>query len=125
MRLLLDTHVLLWFAAEPAKLASRARAAIENPENTVLVSAVSAWEIAIKQSLGRLRLGADIGKLVSGTDFDPLSITMEHAVHVAELPPHHHDPFDRLLISQAVVEGLTLVTRDRKFTAYPVALLPA
>ncbi len=129
MNLLLDTHVLLWWMADDPALGDRARDAIANPGNGVWVSAASAWEIAIKAGLGRLTLPGPVAEvlpavLVDG-DFSPLPITVEHGLRVFELPPVHADPFDRILIAQAITQTWTIVTADAMFARYPVNLLPA
>lgn len=127
MRLLLDTHVLLWSALEPERLTSTARAALEDGENEVFVSAVSAWEIAIKQSLGKLELARPaeqwLPKVLRTSGFEPLDVTLASALRVRALPWHHRDPFDRLLIAQALEENLTLVTSDGMLDGYGVSLL--
>jgi PIN domain nuclease of toxin-antitoxin system len=120
---LLDTHALLWALASPATLAEDAADAIEDPTNDVLVSAASIWEIAIKARSGKLTLGVPLADLT--LTFDPIGITHTHALQVAALPDHHRDPFDRMLISQALVEGLTIVTRDRVIAKYGVPVLDA
>lgn len=125
MNLLLDTHALIWvFDANP-KLSQAAREAISEGQNEVFVSAVTAWEIAIRRSLGKLELSGDYRRGLERYRFTPLSITTDHALAVETLPQHHADPFDRLLIVQAQLENLTLVTRDGHFGAYDVATLPA
>jgi len=121
MRLLLDTHVLLWALSGSKRLADEARELIESPDNDVLFSAASIWEIAIKAQVLRLELGVDAGTIIAAardTDFDELPISAEHAAGVAALPPHHKDPFDRLLVSQAIAEPARLVTADRALAAY-------
>lgn len=125
MRLLLDTHALLWALTNDERLKSETRAAIESPEHVVAVSAVSAWEIEIKRATGKLDPPRDLPEQVERGRFVPLPITIEHAVAAGALPPHHRDPFDRMLIAQAQLEGLTIVTRDRRFQPYSVAVLPA
>ena len=129
MNLLIDTHALLWWKEGSRKLGPRARRAIERDAATVRVSAVSAWEIAIKSQLGRLRLATPLhlwmpGKL-EGHGFLMLPVTVDHAVAVSSLPVHHDDPFDRLLIAQARHEGLTILTADAAFDDYGVALVDA
>ena len=125
MNLLLDTHVVLWvFANEPA-LSVEARAAIRDGRNQVYVSAATAWEISIKKALGKLRAPPSFLEALQRYRFTPLSITMEHALAVEALPHIHHDPFDWMLIAQATVERLTLVTRDRHIAKYEVRLLDA
>jgi PIN domain nuclease of toxin-antitoxin system len=117
---------MLWAIAEPAKLRRSTRDAIEDPANEVLVSAVSVWEAAIKRALGKLQvLPADLRAELDVARFAPLPVTWEHGLAAGDLPRHHGDPFDRLLIAQAELEGLTIVTTDREFLPYGVALLPA
>ena len=117
MKLLLDTHVWLWWlAGEP--LSSGAADAISNADNDVYLSSVSVWEAMIKASIGKLDVPADL--MDASTQFDELPVTWAHAAAVRELPLHHRDPFDRLLIAQARVESATLVTRDCTFEAYGV-----
>lgn len=126
MRLLLDTHVCLWALSAPERLTALATEAVSNPDNEVLVSAVSAWEVAIKQSLGKLELPGPAEKWLPGavarSGFEWLPVTPEDALHVRTLPWYHRDPFDRLLIAQAQ-SGLSVVTHDVRFRAYGVALL--
>jgi PIN domain nuclease of toxin-antitoxin system len=124
VRLLLDTHTLLWWLADEG-LAAQAREAIADPANIVVVSAASAWEISIKKALGRLTAPDDLEHQVDIGGFTPLSISIAHGIAAGQLPRHHDDPFDRMLIAQAVEEGLTIVTRDKRFEDYGVALLPA
>jgi len=128
MRLLLDTNVLLWSLDELERLPTQVRTALVDPGNEVFVSAVVAWEIAIKVAIGKLPARADVGAWLPEhlvlTNFVPMPITMEHAVAVEHLPLHHRDPFDRLLIAQATVESLTIVTNDRQFERYQIGLLP-
>lgn len=121
MRLLLDTHVLLWWLADAPELEARARAAIADAANLVYVSAVSVWEIEIKRALGKLRVPADWAKSLNEGAFRRLPVTWEHALRVARLPPIHRDPFDRLLVAQAHVERLTLVTGDATVRRYGVS----
>lgn len=122
MKLLLDTHLLLWAAGQPARLPRRARALIEDPENELFFSAASLWEIAIKRGLGRQDFQVDARLLRRGlldNGYGELPITSEHAVNTDHLPELHKDPFDRILIAQANVEGITLLTDDRRVAAYP------
>ena len=125
MRLLLDTHVLLWALTDDPSLSAAARAAIVDGRNRVVVSAVSAWEITIKRSLGKLRAPADLAEAVAAHRFTPLAVSLEHALAFGALPDLHRDPFDRLLVAQAGVEGLTIVTRDRAIARYDVDVLGA
>ena len=121
-RLLLDTHVFLWWRGEPSRLSTEVRSSIGTAD-IVFVSAATAWEAAIKVSLGRLELPdtVEAGALASG--FEKLLITFSHAEQAARLPPHHRDPFDRMLVAQARAEGLTLVTHDRLLEPYDVEIL--
>lgn len=124
MRLLIDTHILLWMAAQPERLSSAARAAVEAPSNTVFVSAVTAWEIAIKQALGRLHFPLERwDEVIDGMRLEVLDLTSAHAIAAGLLPRHHDDPFDRALIAQAQVERLTLVSADHAVTRYDIAVL--
>ncbi|HEV8432623.1 MAG TPA: type II toxin-antitoxin system VapC family toxin [Thermoanaerobaculia bacterium] len=129
MRLLADTHVLLWSATDPAKLNQQARAAIEDGSNDIRVSTVSVWEIAIKQSLGKLDLPRPaeqwLPDVLRRTGFEVADVTVSAALRVRGMAWHHRDPFDRLLIAHALEEGYTIVTRDDVFEAYGVAVLPA
>jgi Uncharacterized protein conserved in bacteria len=129
MNLLLDTHVLLWWMADDPALGDRARDAIADPANGVWVSAASAWEIAIKAGLGRLTLPGPVAEVLPAVlvenDFSPLPITVEHGLRVSEMPPVHADPFDRILIAQAITQSWTIVSADAVFARYPVTLLPA
>ena len=129
MRLLLDTQVWLWMQAAPKNLGPRALGLVVDPENDLLLSAASSWEIAIKHALGKLHLPVPPDEYVpsrmqtSGTD--GLSITHAHALQVASLPAHHRDPFDRLLVAQAQVESLPVLTADPQIGLYDVEVVPA
>jgi PIN domain nuclease of toxin-antitoxin system len=127
MRLLLDTQVFLWFLDDSARMPAGQRAVLEDPGHAIFVSPVSVWEIAIKASLGRLDIEeqdvARLPQLIDAAGFDELPVSARHAAAVHALPPHHRDPFDRLLIAQARAESLTVVTSDPAFRAYEVALL--
>lgn len=129
MRLLLDTHAFLWAAADPGKLRPDARGVIEDSTNEVLVSAAVAWEISIKVALGKLTVPADpavwLPARVRSLGFQALDISTAHALAVGGLPDIHQDPFDRIMIAQAQVEGLTFVTRDSDNQKYPINLLEA
>jgi PIN domain nuclease of toxin-antitoxin system len=129
VNLLLDTQALLWWREGSRRLGPRARVAIERGSASVVVSAASGWELAIKSQSGRLRLKQPVGvwlpTALADSGFGSLDVTMEHALGVAGLPPHHADPFDRLLIVQAQVEGLTIVTSDAAFDPYDVRVLDA
>lgn len=125
MNLLLDTHALIWVFDGSLALSAQARELIADGRNKVFVSAVTAWEIAIKRSLGKLELRGDYRAGLARYRFTPLSVSTEHALAVETLPPHHADPFDRLLIAQARLEDLTLVTRDERFEDYGVRTVRA
>lgn len=121
MRFLLDTHILIWALAEPLKLSPAMRAAIEDEENDVLFSAASIWEIAIKAQIGRLTSSFEpekIARAARHTEFEELPIRSAAAAYVARLPMHHRDPFDRILIAQAICEPARLLTADRQLTRY-------
>ena len=124
MRLLLDSHAFLWWLAEDQKLSPEARDAVADPSSIVHVSAATVWELGIKAALGKLDLqGADLVEEIAENDFVELPMTARHSSVAANLPRHHQDPFDRMLIAQAQIEGLTMVTRDPAFLAYGVAIL--
>ena len=126
MNLLLDTCVLLWWLDDPITLLSKeASTAIKETDNRIIVSVVSAWEIAIKKALGKLEAPDNLKKMIADAEFELMPIDYEHAWHVKDLPSHHKDPFDRLLVAQATVENLTLVTRDSYLEAYNVPILEA
>ncbi len=122
MKLLLDTHILLWAANEPDRLSAKALALLNDPDHELLFSAASLWEIAIKNGLGRDDFKVDARLLRRGlldNDYSELAIVSAHAVFVESLPPIHKDPFDRILVAQATVEGITLVTSDSMVAKYP------
>ncbi len=125
MRMLLDSHVVLWSIAGDSKLNSDLRRKIADPGNDVFVSAASVWEIAIKQRLGKLDAPGNLFEVIEATGFAPLPINFVHSTLAARLPLHHDDPFDRMLIAQALNEGLVLVSRDRRFADYEVELIEA
>lgn len=125
MRLLLDTHVLLWWLGNTGDLSVEATHAVGDPENAVFVSAASVWEISIKQAMGKLPAREDLLQEIDRNGFFPLPIGMEHAEEAGRLPRLHGDPFDRMLIAQARLEDLTLVTRDRNIAGYKVKVLEA
>ena len=122
MSLLLDTHVFLWWRGDRPRLSKRAQAAIANTAG-VFVSLVSAWEISIKVAAGKLGAIGPIEAGIEESNFEKLPITFQHAERIASLPPHHGDPFDRMLIVQAMTEKLTVVTHDRRFEAYGIPIL--
>ena len=126
MRLLLDTHVFLWACGETAQLQLHLREAIESETNAVFVSAASAWEIAIKREAGRLNFPIHRwGELIEAMGFDTVPITPAHAIEAGALPRHHLDPFDRMLVAQARVDGMILATKDRWIKAYDVTVFQA
>lgn len=122
MNLLLDTHVVLWWRLDSHRLQAEARRAIESADR-VAVSAASAWEIAIKVGLGRLHLKDPFATLVERSGFHQLPITFEHAQRFQALPHHHGDPFDRMLVAQAQVDHLTVVSHDRALAPYGVRVI--
>jgi len=122
MKLLLDTHLLLWAAGEPDRLSAEARSLIDNPENVLLFSAASLWEVAIKRGLGRHDFKVDARLLRRGlldNGYSELPIVSDHIVAIESLPALHKDPFDRVLVAQATVEGVTLLTIDSLVAQYP------
>lgn len=124
MRLLLDTHALLWWLKDDPRLGARVHGLIADPANAIVVSAVSGWEMSIKRSLGRLKIDLDIlTQEVIRSGFTILEVNMQHGILAGALPMHHRDPFDRMLIAQAQCESLHLVSIDEQFAAYDVALL--
>lgn len=122
MKLLLDTHVILWWQRDDRRLTQPARRAIAKAD-LVWVSAVSGWEVMIKIARGRLRLREPFRALLAADDFTELPLTLAHAEALAALPPHHTDPFDRALVAQARVQGATLVSHDRALAPYGVAMI--
>lgn len=124
MRLLLDTHILLWWLADDPLLPARVAAAIAEPETQVVVSAATVWEISIQQADGRLHAPDDLLDALAANDFGTLVIAPDHAIAAGRLPPHHSDPFDRMLIAQAQTDGYTLASVDARFSDYDVDLLP-
>jgi PIN domain nuclease of toxin-antitoxin system len=121
--LLLDTHALLWWLAGE-HLDTTVTERISDPTELVVVSAASIWEASVKEALGKLTVPEPLPVVVAEDGFETLPITLDHAQRAGELPPHHRDPFDRMLIAQAQIEGLTIVTRDHAFEAYDVHVLP-
>jgi len=122
--LLLDTHALLWALSAPQQLPASLRRAIQAAENDVYASLASAWEIAIKAALGKIEFDVrSLERMLAATGFQILDISLQHAVQVAELPMHHGDPFDRILVAQALSESMVLVTRDRALRQYGVRIL--
>lgn len=125
MRILADSHVLLWWLENPQRLSASARAAITDPANDVCFSAASVWEIGLKVGKGKLRIDGDFVALLENDGFEPLAVTTAHVSSSLTLPPLHGDPFDRMLIAQALAEGLVLATRDAVITHYDVPVLDA
>ena len=127
MRVLLDTHALVWALGDPDRLSSRARATIADPGTVVFVSLTSAWELAILQGLERVRLQVPLGTLftegLAALRFQLLPIRLSHVAGVANLPQHHRDPFDRLLVATALAEKLTIVSADRACKRYGVPVI--
>lgn len=129
MKILLDTHAWLWLQTAPERLSRRSLDLLGDPANDLFLSAASAWEIAIKHALGKLPLPEPPAEYVpsrlgvSGTS--PLPVEHRHALHVASLPPHHRDPFDRLLVAQSQLEGIPVMTSDPAFAPYGIEVLPA
>ena len=127
MKLLLDAHTFLWFVWDDAQLTNNAKELITNPTNQKFVSAAICWEIAIKMSIGKLDLGEEyrpfMRREIARNNFDILPISVDHAAAVSVLPFHHRDPFDRMLIAQAMVEQVPIVSGDTAFDAYPITRL--
>ena len=125
-KLLLDTYALIWFLRGDSELSPAAGKSMRDSTNVKFVSIASLWKIAIKVNLGKIQFDfalKDFAELIAANDFDILPIAFEHILMVGTLPPHHRDPFDRMLIAQASVEGLTIVTRDPHFPDYGVPVL--
>ena len=124
-RILLDTHVWLWLQAEPERLSPRTLGVLSDRQNEVFLSAASAWEIAIKHGLGKLELPHPpedyLPERLTRNGFEPLAVEHRHALRVASLPAHHRDPFDRILVAQAQIEELELMTVDQRLELYEVA----
>jgi len=124
MRLLLDTHALIWWLTDDPALPEAARNAIASPDNDVYVSHVSAWEIAVKRQLGKIEFPLEAFEdILDANQFESLPIRLEHILTLGNLPMHHRDPFDRLLVAQATNGKLTLVSGDQQMNAYEVLLL--
>ncbi|MEI6783753.1 MAG: type II toxin-antitoxin system VapC family toxin [Verrucomicrobiota bacterium] len=127
MNLLLDTQAFLWLDSDQAKLSAPARQACANPENTLWLSVASAWEMQIKTALGKLRLTRPLGQIIAeqqtANGLQVLTVNLAHVLALQALPPHHKDPFDRLLIAQAKSEGWDIVSKDPEFSAYGVPVI--
>ena len=125
MNLLLDTHVLLWWLDDNPTLLIKAKEAIADGGNMVFISVATIWEIRIKHALAKLKIPANFRNVLEQQAFEMLSITADHAHLIGELPAYHRDPFDRMLIAQALFEGFTLITRDSLFKRYKVSTIMA
>ena len=127
MKYLLDTHAFLWFVADDNKISSKAKSVIEDSKNEIFFSAASAWELAIKTKLNRLKITGDLESFIieqlSTNRFVPLSITLSHSLFTEKLPQIHKDPFDRMIIAQSIVEDLPLISADRKIRKYKTAII--
>jgi PIN domain nuclease of toxin-antitoxin system len=127
MKLLLDTHIFVWWADVPERLSSTVLAALEHEDNDLFLSVASVWEMQIKTQIGKMKLGASLSELIASQQsingIQLLAVELPHVLALDTLPLHHKDPFDRLLIAQTIVEGATLVSGDSKFSLYPVTLL--
>lgn len=124
MRLLLDTHVLLWWLQGDTRLSAEHYTLINAGQNQVFVSAASVWEAAIKQTAGKLKVPGVLGKTAVEQGLTALPIALDHATVAGALPPHHKDPFDRMLVAQAQVEALSLMTHDAALNQYDVHIVP-
>lgn len=123
MKLILDTHAALWWLADDDRMGNDAARQLTDETNQVLLSATVVWEVAIKRGLGKLTAPEDLVPTLLNGGARPLPVTLDHAAGVESLPWHHRDPFDRMLIAQALAEGASLVTRDRVFRPYGVSLV--
>lgn len=120
MRYLLDTHILLWWLGNDKKLSKDLRSVISDPDNTLYVSSASVWEMAIKSQIGKLAIPDNLEETLAEHDFLPLGINFQHALLAGRLPAFHHDPFDRMLVAQATLEKLTLLTDDKVLKQYHI-----
>lgn len=123
MKLLLDTHAALWWLADDARIGRDADRQLSDETNRVLLSAAVIWEVAIKRSLGKLHAPADLAPMLLGAGAQPLPVTLDHAAAVEELPWHHRDPFDRMLVAQALAEGAVIISQDERMKQYGVPLV--
>jgi PIN domain nuclease of toxin-antitoxin system len=123
VKLLLDTHAALWWLADDEHLGGDAARQLTDESNRVLLSSAVVWEVAIKRSLGKLQAPADMAATLLSGGVHPLAITIEHAAAVEALPCHHRDPFDRILVAQAIAEGAAIVSQDERLAAYDVTLV--
>lgn len=125
MKYLLDTHALLWAIFEPDKLSTQAQKAISNPQNIICVSLISLWEISIKQNIGRLDLPKEFFEVIMAGGFEIIPLTPLQIEQYRDLPLHHRDPFDRMLVVQSQQQKLVLITRDRQISQYDIKILKA
>lgn len=123
MKLLLDTHAALWWLADDARVSKDAERELSDDTNRVLLSAAVVWEVAIKRSLGKLHAPPDLAATLIGAGAQPLPITLEHAAAVESLPWHHRDPFDRMLVAQALTEGSAIVSQDDELRQYGATIV--
>ena len=123
MKLLLDTHAALWWLADDDRVGADAARQLDDASNRVLLSAAVAWEVAIKRSLGKLQVPADLTATLLRAGVQPLPITLEHATAAEALPWHHRDPFDRMLVAQAVLEGAAIVSQDDRLRSYDAPIV--
>jgi PIN domain nuclease of toxin-antitoxin system len=120
MKLLLDTHILIWWLSQDRRLSQPETDIITDPDNLIFVSAATAWEIAVKRMIGKLEAPDDLPAALAANNFLELPITIEHSQKLYQLPLHHNDPFDRIMVAQAMSEDLTFMTRDAKIALYEV-----
>ncbi|MBS0272090.1 MAG: type II toxin-antitoxin system VapC family toxin [Proteobacteria bacterium] len=125
MSYLLDTHILLWWLADAPALSSKVRSLMSDENTIIFVSAASTWEIIIKKALGKLKAPDDLGKVLKESMFKELSMTTVHTFAIKDLPNHHSDPFDRMLVAQAKCDNLTLITSDEKLLLYDIRYIKA
>ncbi len=123
MDILLDTHILLWWLADDARLSEKARALIADQANQITVSAATAWEVVIKKALGKLSIDGDLEQEIGRQGFAMLPVTFAHATEISSLPAIHRDPFDRMLVAQARIENLRLLTVDQNILRYPANVI--
>jgi PIN domain nuclease of toxin-antitoxin system len=123
-KVLIDTNIIIWWLEDPSQIKTDAREIIENPDNQIYYSVASIWEIEIKRKVGKLNITENYIELIDNELFQCLSILKNHVLKISNLEFHHHDPFDRVLIAQAIEENLTIITSDKLFKKYPVKILP-
>jgi PIN domain nuclease of toxin-antitoxin system len=120
MKLLLDTHILIWWLSQDRRLSQLETDIITDPDNLIFVSAATAWEIAVKKIIGKLETPDDLPAALAANNFLELPITVDHSQKLYQLPLHHNDPFDRIMVAQAISEDLTFMTRDAKIALYEI-----